>query len=605
MAGFPDNTEPVGHTSGMPARVAMWTAVLLLGAGTLAVNRGSSFTFVGTTVDGTVALLAAGWAPMVVGLVHVARRPGDRMGPLLVLTGAVWFLAAWDTPAVGSWLVFSLGLVTFAAVPAVVAHVTLAYPTGRLGAWPARLLVGTGYLVVIGVVAVLPAVFLDPAAQGCAGCAGNLWLVSDRPDLVRLLGPIGMRAGLAWAVVVVVAVGWRLARASVTRRRVVGGVSLAGMGVLLATAGSYANALERGQLGTTALDRRLWLAQSIALVGLAAAVGWGLLRSRHSQRALARLVVDLDQAAPAGGLRAALAARLGDPGLLLAYRLRDGRWVDALGHPVALSGVGPTQVTPLDGGAGSTVLVHRAGLLDSPDLVEELRSAMGLGLENERLHALALTQLLDLRASRGRLIEAGDAERRRLERDLHDGAQQHLVGLLLALRLQQSRPGAAGATLAAAEAELRRAVDDLRELARGLYPVVLHDEGLPAALRALGETRNVSVNGALGTRLPLAMETTGYLLVARIAAGTAARVTVDLALSDAGLVVDVRAAGAIARLGEVEDRVVALGGRFDRFGGTVGADGRSHLTVTLPTTAAGPETVDAASWPARSVNPSR
>lgn len=587
----------------MPARVALWTLVLLLGAGTLGVTRASSsFTFPGTSVDGTIALLAAGWAALAVGLVHRARRPANRVGPLLALAGALWFFAAWDTPGAGSALVFSTGLVTYAAVPAAVAHVTLAYPTGRLGSWAGRLLVGAGYVVLIGLVGVLPAVFLDPAAAGCTGCAGNLWLLSDQPDVVRELGRIGVWVGLAWTVAATIAVCWRLARVTATRRRVVGGVCVAGAGLLLATAGSWANALDRGQLGTTALDRRLWLGQSIALVGSAAAVAWGLVRSRRTQRSLARLVVDLDRAPPAGGLRAALADRLRDPGLLLAYRVGEGRWVDAVACPVTWPVPPALAVTALDEAVGNTVIMHSAGLLDSPDLVEELRSTMGLALENERLQALALTQLQDLRASQARLIDAGDAERRRLERDLHDGAQQHLVGLLLALRLQQSDSDACSGALADAEAELRRAVDDLRELAHGLYPVVLHDEGLPAALRALAETRHLTVHGALPARLPLAVETTGYLLVARISTGIPGRVTVHLALADEALVVDVAASGPIDQLGEVEDRVVALGGRVVRSGGT---EGRSRLTITLPTAPAGRGVAGAAQRSAGWVSPSR
>jgi signal transduction histidine kinase len=286
----------------------------------------------------------------------------------------------------------------------------------------------------------------------------------------------------------------------------------------------------------------------------------------------------------------------------VAYRVDDDRWVDALGRPVMLPLSGGAEVTSLDGVAGNAVLVHPAGLLDSPHLVEELRSAMSLGVENERLQALALTQLADLRASQTRLIEAGDAERRRLERDLHDGAQQHLVGVLLALRLLESRSGGWAKALADAEVELRRAVDDLRELARGLHPVVLTDEGLPAALRALSETRPVSVRSSLTDRLPAAVETAGYLLVVRVMAQTAARVRVDLALARDGLVVDVDSAGTIGDLGEVEDRVAALGGNLVP---STGADGRGRLTVTLPLTTAGQDATGAAPRPDRPVSPSR
>ena len=158
-------------------------------------------------------------------------------------------------------------------------------------------------------------------------------------------------------------------------------------------------------------------------------------------------------------------------------------------------------------------------------MIEEVASAARLALENERLQAEARAQLEDLRSSRARIIEAGDAERRRLERDLHDGAQQRLVGLSLALRLVRRELGADRqlvARLDEAEAELAPAVAELRELAHGIHPAVLSDEGLAAAVEALAEDapashrRDCRRSGSLAP-----VETAAYLVVAEAREGRA------------------------------------------------------------------------------------
>jgi signal transduction histidine kinase len=180
------------------------------------------------------------------------------------------------------------------------------------------------------------------------------------------------------------------------------------------------------------------------------------------------------------------------------------------------------------------------------------------------LQAEARAQLEDLRSSRARIIEAGDAERRRLERDLHDGAQQRLVGLSLALRLLRSQLGADHelvARLDEVEAELRRAVAELRELAHGIHPAVLSDEGLAAAVEALAEDAPIRIAALPQQRFPVAVETAAYLVVAEAAKAGAARVSAER--QDAALVVDVEAEAEPEGLVDLEDRVGALDGRLD------------------------------------------
>jgi signal transduction histidine kinase len=154
-------------------------------------------------------------------------------------------------------------------------------------------------------------------------------------------------------------------------------------------------------------------------------------------------------------------------------------------------------------------------LLDEPALVESVRAAAALVLENERLAAEVRSQLAEVRASRGRIVAAADDERRRIERDLHDGAQQRLVSLSVALGLEGARNPAATSTLARAQDEVEEAIAELRELARGIHPTLLRDEGLQAAVEALARRAPfpVTLRGTLSERLPEAIELAAYYVV--------------------------------------------------------------------------------------------
>ena len=148
--------------------------------------------------------------------------------------------------------------------------------------------------------------------------------------------------------------------------------------------------------------------------------------------------------------------------------------------------------------------------------MESVRATAGLVLENERLAAEVRAQLAEVRASRVRLVAATDAERRRLERNLHDGAQQRLVTLSLALGLAASRGDAASSdVLSRAQDEVEEAIAELRELARGIHPTLLREEGLEAAVEALARRTPlpVTVEGSVGDRLPDAVELAAYFLV--------------------------------------------------------------------------------------------
>jgi signal transduction histidine kinase len=300
--------------------------------------------------------------------------------------------------------------------------------------------------------------------------------------------------------------------------------------------------------------------------------------------------MDAARTPPPGGLRDVLAGMLADTSLELAYPVGEPpRHVRADGRPADMEPGRGQQVTPLVRGSRTVaVLRHRAGLLDDPGLISEVAAAARLGMENERLHAEVLAQLEDLRAAQARIVTAGDAERQRLERDLHDGAQQQLVALSLELRLACPQPGSApGSPLAGligqADRELRQAIGELRELAHGIYPAVLAEEGLAAAVEALTESSLIPV--AIGhltqQRLPLPSEAAGYFLIAQAtqlaAQAGAAGVAVEAERAGDWLIVAITGHGSSghdlsAGLCDAADRVGALGGQLrleDIAGGAV------------------------------------
>ena len=250
----------------------------------------------------------------------------------------------------------------------------------------------------------------------------------------------------------------------------------------------------------------------------------------------------------------------------MAYPLEGtDRLVDAQGRPVELPAEA-ALTTLVDDDRPVAVLAHAPGLLDDAQLVTEASAAARLALENERLHAEIAARLEELRRSRARIVDTADAERRRLERDLHDGAQQRLVGLALTLGLVRSRLPAGAEAIAAleeADAELRAAVEDLRELAHGLFPSVLADEGVGAAIEALAEEARVpmTIGGLPDGRFAPAVETAAYTVVAEVARAARGAVTVRADRVDGVLVVEVETAhGAEPDLVALRDRLGALDG---------------------------------------------
>jgi signal transduction histidine kinase len=552
------------------AWLAAWPAGVALGAAAAVIaHRNPDYAVANTAALIAVELLA-GLALIACGLESWRRRPGRRFAALLAAGGCGWFLLAWNNPGVGSPVVFTIGLVLYAAAPPLIAHALLAYPTGPLRRLE-RAVVAAAYGGSLLLLGLLPALVFDPAAEGCSECPRNLALIHGNASLYQDFNRAGIYLGLAWTATAVALLGWRLARSTAALRALIAPVVGAGSLYLSSVAAEFVASLRRGYVfSNDPLDRRLWLAAALALVLLALAIAWSWLHTRRTRTRLARLVLELVETPSPGGLEHALAGSLGDPELRLSYPLDDGRYVNANGQPQQ---PGATSTALLRDGAEVALLTHKPGLLDDGALAEELAAAARLGLENERLHAELLAQLADLRASRARIVTTGDAERRRLERDLHDGAQQRLVALTLELRIARIRlepePGADPTLVERAqqaEDQLRDALAALRKLAAGIFPAVLADEGLAAAIEALAEEteEQLRIVRIPEGRLPPAVETTAYRIVSETLNHAHGHpITLTAFTEDGLLVIELESARVASDLAELEDRVGALDGTLE------------------------------------------
>jgi signal transduction histidine kinase len=268
---------------------------------------------------------------------------------------------------------------------------------------------------------------------------------------------------------------------------------------------------------------------AVLLVSVPLAFLLGILHQQLARAGMADLVVALQRAPGSNRLGEALAKALGDPSLVLAYWLpRFDSYVDAEGTPVTLPQEGSGRATTFVDNHGHHIaaLVHDSALAHQPDLLEVVCAAANVALERERLQAELEARVVELQASRERIVTAGDAERRRLERNLHDGAQQRLVAIALQLSLLkgriQSDPATAEQLAKTAGDELALSLAELRELARGIHPAVL-EHGLAAALDSLAARATVptKVLFEMSGRLPEPVELAAYFVASEALANVA------------------------------------------------------------------------------------
>jgi signal transduction histidine kinase len=561
------------------ARLAAGLVAFAVGVGALAVAQGPGrfTTYAGRSGLATALTVAAGLALVVAGLVTSLSHRAWQTGDLAMLASVVWFAPVWVGWDEGPPLVRSLGMLAAGFAFPLLLHLVVAYPSGRLHGTAARALVLAVYLeaALAGLGrALFRNPFFDPNCW--ANCTDNKFLIHSLPRLARAIEVTDRWFTVAAAAALVALCAWRLLRDSGPARRALLPVALPAI-LLAAAVVAHAVALQRRPLEDPSdpAYRTIFALACAAVILLAAGLVWAAVRTRVQRRAVARIATSLGQAPPPGSVQAALAEAVGDPALQIAYWLPDAEhYVDATGRAVAEPVAGPGRaVTALvRDGRRIAVVSHTAAL---PDLERELGAAVRRALDNERLQAEALAQLDQLRASGVRIVETGDSERRRLERDLHDGAQQRLLALSYDLRLARAQAQAdgdsqTGSLLTQATEHAQAALGELRELAHGIYPAVLTEAGLAPALATLADAAPlpVELRDPIQGRYPAAVETAAYLLVAEAlddAAGRgASHAAVRIVQDGDRLVVTVDDDGP-TRTGamvQLADRIGALDGRL-------------------------------------------
>jgi signal transduction histidine kinase len=395
------------------------------------------------------------------------------------------------------------------------AHAVLAYPTGRLRTSFERWFIGASYAIVIGFAFALLAVW--DHARTCIWntdyCADprprSLFAIHPSEEAFNAIHDV-YRVGV-YGVLAVVFIGlivWRVRGTTPAGRRVL-------FPLMLAAVFAATRAVTEAILGfvqhSDVVSEVAYVWQIFSQIAVPVALLAGLLGALLARGTVADLVVELSHVAP-GEVRDALARALHDDSLRVAYWLPMRRaYVDEAGGPVELPD-DDRSVTKLDDIAA---IVHDPEL--DPRLVEAAGAAVRLALHNARLQADVSAQLAKVQESRRRIVTAGDEERRKIERNLHDGAQQRLVALALELRIAQRQFGGnpeLEAIFGDAVSELQVAVEELRELARGLHPAVLTEEGLGGALESLAARTSVPVRveSAPAERLPAEIEAAAYFV---------------------------------------------------------------------------------------------
>lgn len=529
-------------------------------------RAGSSTTYGGATPWLGTLELTAGLALAIAGVALLSIGTRAVLGGLAIATSIAWFAPVWvGWDPNGPALVRAIGLVLapLLPIPLLLLAVTLgaARRAVRIGAAAGSVML----LIVVTALTLVRDPYLDRYCW--SNCKTNLFVVQADAlrarRLTELTWGLWVALGIAAALVALVG-GIRTAPAA---RRVAGPAlaATAAAGIAIATTG-LGLLLEPAESPDRTLNRVLFTARVLTLLALTAGLGWLWLRPRIVRGKLARLAVNAEQTAASGGLREALADMLDEPRLRIAYPVGGGvELVNAEGLAVT---DWPEESTPIVVNGQMIASVAGSGAPLDPAVVEQaLGPAARLALGNERLRAESLARLAEVTASRARVVDAGDASRRRLERDLHDGAQQRLLALTFDLRVAATQADVAGrdeaaALLREALARAGRATAELRDAAHGIFPAALASSGLVSALEGLADTGplRLSVELEPGRRFPAEIETAAYVVVAEAVAGADELVDVTLTERGGSLAVSVEGAVWGGRLAAVEDRVGAVGG---------------------------------------------
>lgn len=499
------------------------------------------------------------------GLLAWTRRPSNLLGPLLVAGGFVWLGAGFGNTEVKPLI--AIGLILQTAPLAVVVHLLLSFPGGRLRGRASQVTVATAYFVVLVLQA--PSYLFD---QGAPGPEAML-AVADRHDLVLAGFWLQNVVGTGVMVATSVILAGRLRAAEPAKRRVLRPLSVYGiLAVIFVPVGADITRAWFPDEGVTLLVTQAAVMAGVPIAFVTAALRGGFARSGEIDELGAWLGSE-----PGGrpGLETALREALGDPTLSLLFWVAEtGSYVDGEGHAQAApTGIGrrAEEVRLLGRRVGA--IVYDTELVDDAGLVASAAQVVALALDHERLTAELLASREGLRVSRARLVEATDAERRRIVRDLHDGLQARLVTLAIAAgRIELDQPAAAGLRVG-----LQEAVAELRELVHGVVPAALTERGLYAAAEEIADRMPIPVELELeepAAALPPAVESAGFFVVSEALANAvkharAEELRVRIGRRDGHLRIEVGDDGiGGARLGDgsglrgIADRLEALEGRL-------------------------------------------
>jgi signal transduction histidine kinase len=532
-----------------------------------------------------VSTIAMSAAYLVTGYVARRRLPSRRIGSLFLIASLAFLLSVFQgsdlPPFQGSDVPILLGLGFVAQLMGTSLQVflLLTFPEAKLRSRQQA----AAIIVVLGLIAFAYATFIalfDAVRAGLSEAANPFYQPATAPIAGALAGLATLALGTAFVAIAVLLVG-RWLRSSRPARRTLAPVVVAGC----LSSGIGATAMLIGSSLSRDAAVALITGQTVAYAAVPFGFLLGLLRLRMARGTVADVMVELGDAPAPKRLSEALGGALGDPTLqVVLWSPEHETYVDANAVPIDLDSVdGGRAVTRLErDGRPMAAVLHDPALAEDPGLVAAIGAALRLAVDNERLAAEVRSQLEEVRASRARIVEASDAERRRVERNLHDGAQQRLVVLSLALRRAQAQlPSDAGPelsrTLADATEQLKSALAELRQLARGIHPAILVEAGLLAALKSLARESPVpvSLQVDLPGRLPEPVEAAVYFVVSEGLANVAKYAGADQVEVSVGIageqlrvqIADDGRGGADPKSGSglrgLADRVAALGGRLD------------------------------------------
>ena len=543
--------------------------------------------------------------PVAVGLYAWHRRPDERFGPLLVAAGFGWFLTTLAES--DESFVYSVGRVSGWIVEIGLVWLILSFPSGRLADRVDRLLVlATAALVAVLYLptALLAEDYSTPAPYtSCTdACPDNAFFMfgSEPAILDGFFVPAREVLTIVLFLAVTIRIAQRVTRASPLMRRTLTPVLLlAGVRLLLVATGVGG----RWVNPESAFAEASSLVIALALPAMAAAFFVGLFqRKLYAADALQKLATRITGRSTPDEMRAALADALQDPSLQIVYWVNGGRnrWVDAAGNtvdpPVPKSSLALSEIR--DGNRVVAGIIHDAALSGQREFIQAVSSYALVALENRRLTAKIESTLRDVRKSRARIMASADRERRRLERDLHDGAQQRLVALRIQLELAEELvardPERGIAKLHGLGEDVGETLDQIRELAHGVYPSLLADRGLAEALRGVSHRLPVEarLRAAEIGRYPAEVESAVYFCcleaVQNATKHAADASLVEITLSDGdALRFEVRDDGVGfdgevpegAGLTNMRDRLAAVGGELEI---SSAADQGTVVTGTVP-----------------------